>query len=126
MKKITVIIERSKDAFWAYSNELEGISGVGDTAEEAKKSVEESVEIQKELGNISNTKFKLVYKFDTESLLNYYKNIFSAPAMQKMTGINEKQIHHYMSGLKKPRDTQKKRIETALHKLGAELLAIEL
>jgi len=46
--------------------------------------------------------------------------------MQKMTGINEKQIHHYMSGLKKPRGTQKNRIELALHKLGTELLSIEL
>jgi len=43
-----------------------------------------------------------------------------------MTGINQKQLHHYASGLKKPRQEQRKKIETALHKLGEELLAIEL
>jgi len=126
MKKIKVIIERSKDSYWAYSDDLEGVTGVGDTVEAAKRSAEESVQIQKELGNIVEADYKLIYKFDTESLLNYYKNVFSAPAMKRMTGINEKQIHHYMSGLKKPRDAQKKKIETALHKLGAELMAIEL
>ena len=83
MKKVTVIIERSKDAFWAYSNDLEGITGAGASAEDVKKSIEEAIEIQQELGNIPNTKFKVVYKFDTESLLSYYKNFFSAPAMQK-------------------------------------------
>jgi len=40
--------------------------------------------------------------------------------------LNEKQLNHYASGLKKPRAAQAKKIENALHKLGGELLAIEL
>ena len=68
----------------------------------------------------------LFFKFDTESLLEYYKGIFTNAAFERLTGINQMQISHYATGLKKPRKAQAKRIEAALHKLGKELVAIEL
>ena len=71
-------------------------------------------------------KYKLVFRFDTESLLNYYKGVFSNSALERITGINQRQLQHYASGLKKPRTVQLKKIENALHKLGGELLAVEL
>ena len=37
-------------------------------------------------------------------------------ALEKLTGINQKQLHHYATGLRKPREAQRKKIETALHK----------
>jgi len=126
MKTIKIIIERSKDAYWAYSENTPGVNGIGDTVQEVKKSALSCIEIQKELGNIPDVAYNIAYKYDTESLLNYYKGIFTAPALQRLTGINEKQILHYSSGLKKPRPAQKKKIETALHQLGAELMAVEL
>lgn len=126
MPTITIIIERSKDAYWAYAEKLEGVSGVGDTITEAKKSVIESLELQKELGNIPNKNYSISFKFDTESLLKYYKGIFTNSAFEKLTGINQKQIQHYASGIKKPRPAQTKKIEEALHSLGRELLTVKL
>ena len=70
--------------------------------------------------------YKLIFRFDTVSLLNYYRKIFTNAALERMTGINQKQIQHYASGLKTPRAAQAKKIETAFHRLGSELLAIEL
>ena len=70
--------------------------------------------------------YELIYRFDTISLLNYYKKIFTNAALERMTGINQKQIQHYSSGLKKPRAAQTKKIELAFHQLGTELLAVEL
>jgi hypothetical protein len=35
-------------------------------------------------------------------------------------------LHHYCSGLKKPRADKKRKIQKALHQLGAELQALEL
>lgn len=67
----------------------------------------------------------MVFIFDVESLLNYYNGVFTKSALMRLTGINQQQLHHYSKGLKKPRQTQIKKIETALHKLGKELLAIE-
>lgn len=126
MKNIHIVIERSKDAFWAYAPKLEGVSGAGETVQQAKQSALESIEIQKKSGNIPDVSYKAIFKFDTESLLNYYKGIFTNAAFEKITGINQKQIQHYATGLKKPRPAQAKKIETALHKLGSELMAIEL
>lgn len=126
MKTIKIIIERSKDAFWAYSENTQGVNGVGDTVEDVKRSVLEGIEIQKELGNLKDEEYKVIYKYDAESLLNYYKGIFTNAAFEKLTGINQKQIQHYATGLKKPRPAQAKKIETALHKLGSELMTVEL
>jgi hypothetical protein len=126
MKKVKIIVERSEDAYWAYAENMEGINGVGDTVEEAKASVLSCIKIQQELGNIPNRKLDIVYKFDTQSFLQYYKGIFTNAAFEKLTGINQKQIQHYASGHRKPRSAQAKKIETALHKLGQELITVEL
>ncbi len=68
----------------------------------------------------------MVYKFDVQSFLNYYKGIFTKAALERVTGINQKQLQHYATGLKKPRATQAKKIEAELHKLGSELMSVEL
>lgn len=132
MKIIKVIIEKSKDGyFWAYSDNVEGINGGGETVQACKQDVLDCIETLKMLNNKNKPKFlnneyELVYKFDMESLLEYYKGIFSKAAFERLTGINQHQISHYASGLKKPRPAQKEKIEKALHRLGEELLAVEL
>ena len=70
--------------------------------------------------------FTLIYKFDVESLLEYYEGIFTKSALERLTKINQKQLSHYANGLRKPRLEQRKKIERALHKLGKELLTVEL
>lgn len=67
-----------------------------------------------------------MFRVDTISLLNYYKKIFTNAALERMTGITQKQIQQYATGLKKPRPTQEKKIVNAFHDLGGELMAIEL
>ena len=126
MKQIKIIIEKSEDFFWAYAVKLEGVTAGGETVQEAKKEIEESITIQKELGNIPNEDYQLTYKYDTESFLQYYKGLLSNPALERLTGINQKLIHQYAVGLKKPREAQRKKLQEGLHKLGAELLSIEL
>jgi hypothetical protein len=126
MKQIRIIIERSKDFYWAYAEGLEGVSAGGETVQEVKAAIAESLAIQKELGNIPDVSYELTYKYDTESLLQYYKGILSNPAFERLTGINQKLIHQYSVGLKKPREAQRKKLQEGLHKLGEELLSIEL
>ncbi|MNS49485.1 hypothetical protein D3C86_1932360 [compost metagenome] len=63
---------------------------------------------------------------DIESFFNYYNGIFTKAGLEKITGINQRQLQHYSSGLKKPRSEQKRKIETALHNLGLELMCLEL
>lgn len=126
MKQLKIIIERSKNAYAAYAENMEGITGMGDTVSEAKKSALEAIEIQKALGNFKAGNYRIIYKFDTQSILNYYKKIFSLAALERITGIDQKYLQHYSTGLKKPRPERRKKIEKSLHNLGAELMALEL
>lgn len=131
MRIIKIIIERSEDLFWAYAEGDDPITGGGETVAACKQDVLDCIETLKEM-DIKNKEryadgaFELVFKFDTESLLEYYKGIFTNAAFERLTGINKMQISHYATGLKKPRKAQAKKIEAALHKLGKELVAIEL
>ncbi len=127
MKQIKIIIEASKDAFGAYAeSDRYPVTGMGNTAQEAKASVLQSIELNKQLGNMPNTAYEVVFKFDVQSILTYYKGIFTNAALEKITGINQRQLQHYASGLKKPRPAQANKIKTGLHSLASELMAVEL
>lgn len=131
MKIIKIIIERNADGFWGHSESENCITGGGETVQECKQDVLDCIETLRMLDDINrpvflNEAFDLVYKFDAESFLSYYKGVFTNSAFEKMTGINRKQIQHYASGHRKPKETTSKKIEAALHNLGRELLAVEL
>lgn len=132
MKTIKIIIEKSADMYSSYAENVEGIYGGGDTVEEAKNSALEAIRILKENNSERNIPkillgdYDIAYHFDVESLFQYYKGVFSNPAIERLTGINQTLVHQYSKGLKKPRAAQRKKIEEGLHKLGKELLAIEL
>jgi predicted RNase H-like HicB family nuclease len=132
IKKIKIIIERSNDSYSAYAANVTGIYGQGNTVDEAKQSALTGLELLKKYNTEENLpailkgNYEIVFKFDTESFLNFYKKIFTNAALERMTGINQKQFQHYASGLKKPRLAQVKKIETAIHSLGRELMSVEL
>ena len=132
MEKLIIEIGKSKDHYGAYSINCPGVYGAGETVDEAKENVIEGLRLlvetrkKEELPDILKGEYQIVYKFDTQSFLKYYQDIFSKSALEKLTGINQKQLHHYASGLRKPRIPQRKRIEYALHSLGRELMSVEL
>lgn len=130
--KIKIIIERSADLFCAYAENIDGVLGSGETVDEAKTSIEKSIALLKKYNKKDKVPkaltgdYKLIYKFDTESFFKYYKGILTNTGLEKLTGISHKQLNHYATGLRKPRPAQLKKIESALHKLGNELIAVEL
>lgn len=132
MKTLKIIIERSVDMYNSYAENAEGVYGGGDTVEEAKQSILESIRLLKEhnigenIPAILKGDYEIKYQFDAESLLKYYKGIFTNAALEKITGINQKQLQHYYSGLKKPRQPQLRKIEEGLHRLADELQSLHL
>jgi predicted RNase H-like HicB family nuclease len=132
METIKIIIEKTSDYYDAYSDNCDGIYGAGETAEDAKNDALKGLELfvnsrdKKDLPEILQGEYNVVFQYDTQSFLNYYNKIFTNVALERLTGINQKLLHHYSSGIKKPRVEQKKKIEMALHKLGKELLSVEL
>ena len=70
--------------------------------------------------------YQLSFRFDPQSLLQHYNGIFTNAAFERMTGINQRQLQRYASGVSKPLRPQAEKIASALHKLGKELSVVEL
>lgn len=132
MEKVRVIVDRAKDGTYnVYCEETPSFFGMGDTIEEAKAEMLESIRItREEIGREAaavypdwlDGEYEFEYKFDVQGLLEYYTGIITPTALGKLSGINPKQIWNYMHGVAKPRKAQIEKIETALHKLGHELI----
>lgn len=70
--------------------------------------------------------FEIVWKLDVPSFLEYYGSIMSLAGMEKMTGINQKQLSNYLNHRAVPRQKQADRIITGMHRFARELLSITL
>lgn len=134
MKKIEAIIEKNADGEYSVYCVDEMFSGMGATAEEAKADmlgamkhyVESCKEDNHQYPAWLDSEYTIVYKFDAQSLLQYYAGIITPAALGRLSGISSKQLWSYMHGHSKPREAQRQKIEAALHKLGHELVTISL
>src|SRR5699024_1498078 len=134
MKKVLVEVSFVGHNFCAYVPELPGCISTGDTPETLKLGIKEAIEFHVEssledddpIPDKFKGNYELAYRFDTQSLLKYYEGIFTKSALERITGINQRQLSHYANDVKKPRPITKKKIEAALHNLGKELLAVDL
>jgi predicted RNase H-like HicB family nuclease len=125
MEKLIVRIVRGNENYGAWIDNLPGVYGQGDTVEEAKKSLDEGlalyVKYNTELPDVIRGEYQLEYQFDVPSFLEYYSGIFSKPALERLTGINRKQLFHYASGLRKPSGQTVKKLDDAIHRFAGEL-----
>jgi len=132
MGKLIIQIEASSDFFDGFAINCEGISGAGQNVAACKENILEGLRLLKESRpmeqwpDLLKGEYEIEFRYDVQSILSYYSNVFTKPALERLTGINQKQLHHYATGLKKPREPQRKKIEDALHKLGSELLSVQL
>ena len=134
MQKVTVDINYTGNNFCAYAPILPGCVSTGASLAEMKKNIQDAIEAHIQISleyndpipEIFKGEYELEFRLTTEALLIAYSDIFTKAALSRITGINQRQLWHYASGMRKPRPAQRKRIEEGLHKLGAELLRIEI
>jgi predicted RNase H-like HicB family nuclease len=133
MEKLIIEIGASSNHFGGFAVNVEGVYGAGNTLDECKADILEGLNLMIKNSDKSYCKapqwlvdgdYEIEYRYDVQSILGYYANVFTKPALERLTGINQKQLHHYATGLKKPREPQRKKIELALHRLGSELLSV--
>lgn len=133
MSAIIINVAKMESGYSAACDLLPGwvVAFTGDF-EEFKKYVQESIDFYIDCAKADNedypeifkTQYSVSYKFDIESLLCFYQNIFSFSALQTITGINQKQLWHYAAGRSKPRRAQAEKIISGLHKLASDLNTI--
>ena len=132
MGKVIVDIYYTGNNFCAEAPVLPGCVSTAPTLAEMKRNIKEaiafhiesSIENKDTFPEVFNGDYQFEFKLSIEALLNAYSDIFTKAALSRITGINERQLWHYASGMRKPRPAQRKRIEEGLHRLGTELLAI--
>lgn len=127
-----MIIEKSKDFFDAYSDNCDGIYAAGESVDAVKADTLEAIRLIKE--NLPEERwpkqirgdFEIEWKFDVPSFLEYYSNFISLAGMERMTGINQKQLSNYLNHRSVPRAKQADRILSGIHRFARELLSITL
>lgn len=134
MNKLTAIIETAQDNYSAYVEGIDGVVATGSTLDEIKLNLAEALEDYvitcRELGCEVPKEivedYGIEFKMDVKSLLELYSEVFTKAGLERITGINQKQLWHYAKGRSVPRKAQTLKIEGALHKLGSELMSIHL
>ena len=134
MKNVIVTVEMTENNYSAYIETLLGCVTTGKTMNELKRNMYEAVEFHLE-GMVEDGddipaefkgEYRLVFRFDTECLLTHYKGIITNSALERLTGINQRQLQRYATGKTRPMKPQQMKIQKALHRLGEELLEVEL
>ena len=130
---IKAIIERAADGSFNVYCKDEIFSGAGDTLAEAKASLLEQMRFYKQTAieegfrypEFLDGDFSVEYTVDALSLMRFYveAGYFSLANLQKVTGINQKQLWSYLNG-KKPRKAQQDRIVSGFHALSNDLSTI--
>jgi len=132
--KTTALIEKGEDGTYGiFTPDLEStIAGEGNTVTEAKvdfeNSVKEVIQYFEESGKqipyeLQNVEFE--YKFDVASFLEHYSKVLSLAGLERLTGVNQGQLSHYVTGLRKPSRKTIVKIEKSLHDFAAEISQVQ-
>ena len=62
--------------------------------------------------------------FSIRALLHYFEGVLTRSAVSRVTGINERQLGHYITGHRKPRPEQRKKIVEGLHRISKEINSV--
>lgn len=108
----------------AYTGDMDGFKSY------VQESVDFYIEGRKEDGGaypaVFDGEYEILYDFDVATLLDYYRGIFSFAALQVITGINQKQLSHYASGVSVPRPKQVEKIKAGLRCLAKDIQMVTL
>jgi predicted RNase H-like HicB family nuclease len=134
MEKIIVEVSYTGNNYSAHIPILPGCVTTGNSLVEIRKYIGEIVpfhieglqEDNDEYPSVFDGEYEFVYKLSAEALINEFSGIFTKSALSRVTGINERQLWHYAAGVRHPRQMQRRRIVDGLHKLGKELLSVDL
>ena len=133
-RHLHAVIETAETNYAAYVEEVGGVGVTGDTLAEVKKSLQEALDFLVESCEEDGDEvpeelqgpYVLDFRMDVKSFLQVYYGIFTKAGLERLTGINQKQLWHYANGKTVPRRAQVQKIENALHQLGEELISIRL
>lgn len=105
-----------------------GCIGEGKSVDETKSDFLQAVEDMKEVYAEEGEQFPEVtfeFTYDLASFLNYYAYAFTLAGLSRITGVNQGQLSHYVTGRRKPSKSTVEKIEHSLREFGEEIASIK-
>ena len=133
MRRVKAIIERASDGSYSIYMDADNmdylITGLGSTAEEAledfKKTYEEMKSFYIKKGKVFE-ECEFVFSYDMASFLSYFSRNFSLAGLSRLTGINQGQLSHYLTGHRKPSRRTVEKMQQSIREFADELGKIQL
>ena len=130
--KATAMVERGADGtfgvFIASDNVPFGILGDGKTVAEAiadfYNSLQEMRAFYAEEGKKFPEDLEFEFKYDIPSFLQYYAYAFTLAGLERITGVNQRQLGHYISGFRHPSEKTARKIEEKIKGFAREIEAV--
>ena len=129
--KAIAVIERGADGTYGVFIESDnvpfGALGDGKTVAEAITDFNNSVNEMREYYAETGKEFPQIdfeFKYDTASFLQHYAYAFTLAGLERIVGVNQRQLSHYINGIRKPSKATTKKIEDKLHGFGAEIASV--
>ena len=66
----------------------------------------------------------MVYQYDMASFLAHYTKAFSLAGLPRITGINQGQLSHYVTGRRVPSARTKEKMQRSIHAFAKDLNAV--
>lgn len=131
MRKINAIIERASDGTYSIYSDADDldylVTGTGQTVEEAKERFEGGYsDIKRVYAEDGKpfTEVEMVYQYDMASFLSYYTKAFSLARLSRITGINQGQLSHYVTGRRTPSARTKEKMQRSIRAFAEDLNSV--
>lgn len=133
MRRLEAIVEKTESGYSAFIEEVPGVIATGENFDEIKTNLNEALEFHleglkefgEEIPDVLQEEYSLSFHVEVESFFDWFEGILTKSGVGRITGINRDLLNQYAKGIKKPGPKQRKKIETALHKFGQDLLQIK-
>lgn len=129
MKQLTAVIERNKDAFFAYIKEVDGCVAGGKTYQQVKLNLEKMLKIAEkedsELKRALSKGYRLKFEVDLESVFDLIPEV-NISQLAKTANLNPGLLRQYVSGSKKASEAQTEKVMKAIKDVSVKLNSITL
>jgi predicted RNase H-like HicB family nuclease len=129
--KAIAVIERGNDGTYGVyiesGNVPFGAIGDGNSIYEAIADFNNSIDEMRAFYAEEEKEFpdlEFEFRYDTASFLQQYAYALTLAGLERITGVNQRQLSHYINGVRKPSEKTTQKIEERLHKFGAEIASI--
>lgn len=127
-KKFTAVIERGEDGeysvYVAEENCPFGCVGTGRSVAEAKEDFNAAVKdvqaVYREEGEEPPV-VEFEFRYDMASFLANYSKAFTLAGLSRITGVNQGQLSHYITGRRRPSAATVRKIEDSIHAFAEDL-----